>query len=316
MNTKIVYVLTFSESNWYFEQALLSAYSARMHNPNAEITIVTDDESESLIRGWRNEIYKYVNKVIGINVPTNLNSMQKSRWLKTSLRNIIDGDYLFIDTDTIICRSLNDIDDIEGDICAVPDMHCTIIGSKSSYLIKKFKQAGYPVTEDFIYFNSGVMLVRDNELTRTFYQKWHDIWTSTDKKGVTIDQVALRIANVECGNVIRELPGIWNCQIDGYFVNYLYNAYIIHYYAYTNDWDDCMYYFKSRKVFEVIKENGGITPEIIDQLQHPYNAFSTNYKILSGEKLRIYNDYLPMMFLNGSPRRLKLLMWIARLLAI
>lgn len=316
MKTKIVYVLTFNESNWYFEQALISACSARMHNPDAEIVIVTDNESEDLIKeeGWRRVLFKYVNAVLGVSVPNELNRMQRSRWLKTNLRSLVEGDYLFIDTDTVVCQSLEDIDNIEGDICAVRDLHCTALESRSGYMFQKFSQAKYPITKDFIYFNSGVMLVRDKERVHSFYQDWHRLWTDCLDKGVYIDQVALRMADEMHCNLICELPGQWNCQIEGRFLNYLSKARILHYFAYSKDHAAAFNYFKQLHVYEDIRAYHGLTPEIMQHLHAPYESFTSDYEVLTGNALACYYKFKPFFVLEGSPRRFSLFKKLANFL--
>ena len=42
MKTKIVYVLVSDSSDYYYEQTLISAASAKMWNPDAEIVVVVE----------------------------------------------------------------------------------------------------------------------------------------------------------------------------------------------------------------------------------------------------------------------------------
>lgn len=316
MKAKIVYIVTFDENNYYFEQVLVSACSARMHNPNSYIVIVTDENSGKLISGWRMEIYKYINEVICVKLPEGLNNMQKSRWMKTNLRNIIGGDFLFIDTDTIICRQLDDIEKISGDILAVPDWNCELSLSRTkAYTTSKFAHLGLEIDINATYFNSGVLFVRDNPNTRKFYADWHRNWQMTSSKGVNIDQISLSITDRQNECIIKELPGEWNCQTEGKFINYLCNAFIIHYFAFSDDWEGCMYYFKNKDVFERIKNTGHISEKDIDMLSNPYKAFTTEYEVLNGQALRIYAECQPIMSLYGSPRRFILLKWLAKLLS-
>ena len=317
MRTRIVYVLVFDDTNYYIEQALVSECSARMHNPSADILVVTDKDSERLITGWRKEIYRYVSSVVGVDVPHELNKMQRSRWLKTNLRNLIDGDYLFIDTDTVICRPLDDIDRVEEDICAVADWHCMLSQARTKdYTLGKFAKMGEECNLQSVYFNSGVFYVRDTDATRTFYREWHKIWKDGCTKGVWIDQVSLAVTDKQLGHIIRELSGEWNCQIEGKFVNYLHGAYILHYYAFSNDWDQTVFYFKNRMVYENIRAVEGIALPLLKMLKNPYKAFLPNYEMLSGKALRMYQEYQPMFRLYGSPRRYRLLKWFVRLLSI
>ena len=58
MKTKIVYVLVSSETDLYLEQAWLSLYSLRLHNPNAHVVILMDDYTEHSLRENRENFRK------------------------------------------------------------------------------------------------------------------------------------------------------------------------------------------------------------------------------------------------------------------
>ena len=96
MRTKIVYVVTSDETDVYLEQALLSVFSLRKHNPNAYVELVVDQNTNTTITGKRGEILKYIDNKVVVNVPEEYNKLSRSRWLKTSLRQHIKGDFLYI----------------------------------------------------------------------------------------------------------------------------------------------------------------------------------------------------------------------------
>ena len=109
MKTKIVYVLTSSKEDTYLEQTLISVYSARLHNPYADILVVTDNATANTIKGGRAEIKKYLSDIVVVDIPAEYNNMQKSRYIKTNLRKFVEGDFLYIDSDTVIAESLAEI---------------------------------------------------------------------------------------------------------------------------------------------------------------------------------------------------------------
>lgn len=315
MKTQIVYVVTFNESSYFFEQVLISACSARLHNPDARIIIVTDNDSTKLITGWRKEIYKYVNEIKAFDLPDSLNNMQRSRRLKTSLRNIIEGDFIFIDTDTIICRPLDEIDNLKGNIFAVSDMHCPIELSRSMLSIRhNFKTAGLDEPNG-IYFNSGVMFVRDTEASRQFYEKWHSNWKELSTRNIFIDQVSLHKTNKESKEIINELPGEWNCQTEGNFLNFLSNSYIIHYYSFSKEDTKFMYFFKNQAIYEEIRKAKTITEGIYERIVNPRQAFTLDYLLLSGPLVERYHNMKYIHNIYSSPRRFWILQKIARILS-
>ena len=125
MKTKIVYAVSSDEQDIYLEQTVLSVFSLKRHNPDAVVEFVVDERTDKTIVGKRELILQYVNKKIVVEVPESYDKKQTSRFLKTNLRQYIDGDFLFIDSDTVIADSLADIDSFDGDIGAV--INCTLI---------------------------------------------------------------------------------------------------------------------------------------------------------------------------------------------
>lgn len=126
MKTKIVYVVTSDETDVYLEQTLLSVFSLRKHNPNAFVELVVDQDTNATIAGKRGEILKYIDNKVVVNVPKEYNKKEASRYLKTNVREYVSGDYLFIDSDSIITDKLDEIDLFDGDIGAVINNHVPI----------------------------------------------------------------------------------------------------------------------------------------------------------------------------------------------
>lgn len=127
MKTKLVYVLTCAAEAYYIEQALMSIYTARHYNPEAQIILITDDLTDGLLCGTRGQLLRYITeKVVVPFEDASLSMMYRSRWLKTSVRGLISGDFLFIDTDTIINGSLASIDFCGANVAAVWESHLPV----------------------------------------------------------------------------------------------------------------------------------------------------------------------------------------------
>ena len=177
MKTKIVYVVVSDTTDIYLEQALLSVFSLRKHNPNAYVELVVDQDTNTTIAEKRGEILKYIDNKVVINVPEEYNKVCRSRWIKTSLRQHIQGNFLFIDTDTLVTDCLDDIDSFDGEMGAVKDQH-VLVGKNRG--VKKLQinaeRDGWIWSETLAYYNSGVMYVKDSPFTHKFYQTWHNKW--------------------------------------------------------------------------------------------------------------------------------------------
>ena len=228
MNSQIIYSIISSEQDHYLEQLIMSVYSLRMHNPNVYVTVVTDDFTISTFTGWRSCIKEMINHLQVIPIPKEYNQVQRSRYLKTNLRKFIKGDYLFIDTDTIICSSLEEIDNINADIALVADCNGNLLLDEQ-FTINRCRIAGFNKMNKQPYFNSGIMFVRDTIATHKLYTEWYTQWKHSLNKGISLDQPSMNYANLQVGKLIKELPGIWNCQIFFKGWKFLPKAKIIHY---------------------------------------------------------------------------------------
>lgn len=315
---QIIYVVTFDDSNYCFEQAVLSMCSVRMHNPQTVVRMVTDPASASLITGWRKDLLRaYHCEVLAFEVPERFNKLERSRYLKTRLRLLVDGDFLFIDTDTIICRPLNDVRNVKGDIGAVLDSHLLLDENLSVRTENfRFKLAGIDTSDDPAYFNSGVMWVRETPAAREFYKQWSKRWlTLCEEKKIHYDQLSLYLANRQLGHLIQPMAGEWNCQLGGWFLKSLSDAYIIHYYASSHSQEAPFFYFKNEKLYQKIRKHGRVSEEMIESLRHPHLQFNSNYVLLSGDDLAAYKKSKACYDLcMESPRRFWLIDKLARLL--
>ncbi|MBR6883463.1 MAG: hypothetical protein IKN06_10940 [Bacteroidales bacterium] len=260
MKTKIVYVLVLREKKYYYEMFLLSVYSLRLHNPGCEITVVLDRKSWHAVSAMRGEVFDGIN-LLAVDIPSDYLGYD-SRYLKTQLRRFITGDYLYLDTDTVIAGSLSEIDDVRAIVAAIPDGNGPVGLWKQSevFLCRK---AGVETPEGKPYYNGGVLFVKDAPDAYALYEAWHSQWRSMLARGVGRDQMSLLVANQQQGNLIRELPGIWNCQIcSNVAIPYFHKAKIIHYYSNIE-------HFVERFIISHVNSSNGLDKEARELAANP-----------------------------------------------
>ena len=266
MNTKLVYVLTCSPEKYYIEQALISVFSARHWNPDAHIVLMVDDKTDALLVGNRGVLLNYITEKIVVPFDdVSLTPMYRSRWIKTSVRQLIDGDFMFVDCDTIVCKSLSKVDGFEGTVGAVLESHLLVKDFCDSLRKKALKvnaQVGVDLDEEKEYFSSGVIWVKECEEAHVLYEKWHQFWLEGQVMGVPIDQPSLAKANRECGHLISRIPDTYNCIV---FTrnNFTEDAHVLHITAFRNP---CFLF--TEKVFRRIRENG-VEDWIQEAILHP-----------------------------------------------
>lgn len=233
MKTKIVYVVASLDDDIYMEQAIVSAWSARHFNPDCRIEMVCDQDTFATLNSGIRAQYKNLFDQIHIREFLPEQGMkERSRWLKTTLREIVEGDFLYLDTDTVVCADLSYVDDFDFDLGMVLDCNCQF--SKTlvfDWVVPTMKQMyKIDVSRETLYFNSGVAFVRDCQLTREFYKRWNELWVhSMQHFGKLKDQQPLMKANIDMGYVITELSGDLNCQV-AESIQYLHTAHVMHFF--------------------------------------------------------------------------------------
>lgn len=229
MKTNIIYSLISNGVDNYTEQLCISSYTLKHYNSDAHVLLVTDEKTlRCLNSNNQMDLLKYVDEIVKVEIDSSFNGVQRSRQLKTSIRNIVDGDYLFIDTDTLINSDISEIDNYDIEFGAVYDGHnikSPSFSHEKKMLIRKL--FGRDVVFDN-YFNSGIIYVKDTIKNRDFYKKWNEVWLSSKKEGVYYDQIPLAITNTLFDNHIKAIPYYFNTQVNVCPVLYITNSKILH----------------------------------------------------------------------------------------
>jgi len=301
---KYVYVLVSDESDLYFEQALLSITSLKTKMRTAYVTLLTDDKTAEYLRNdhQRAMIFDLLDEFKEISFSENFSKKYRSRWLKTSIRKHIDGDFLFLDSDTIVAKNL--IIKKKMDLGAVLDIHLPLYkrfkNKKYQYFhIQRDKKLNF-TTAYKNYFNSGVIFCSDTPASHDFFSEWHNLWISSCENGILEDQPSFSMANIKLNNIVTEMDGIWNCQLVRNGIPYLGNSKIIHYYNATNN--EKNYFFAKISTYELIRKYGTIIPEISILLKRPYTVFSLNkYNNIKNKYKIIDTLFSKLLFFLFSP---------------
>ncbi len=293
MKTKIVYVLISSDDDIYLEQAYISMFSAKYYMPDCHIVLVTDKLTSETFIGTRKNEVKYADDFIVVDLDSNkFNAQQRSRQLKTSVRNRIDGNFIFIDCDTIITKPLYDIDYIETDIAACRDTHSDFINNPyRNMCIEHGHLLGWPIDQESEYFNSGVIYVKDTNLTHEFYKRWNENLNSGYSKKVYMDQPSFAKTNYEMGHVVKKLPDIWNCELK-HGVKYLKDAYIVHYLC-TNPshfQDKQFFILNEKNVLLEVKKTGEINESIKNTIKDPFYGIAELTHCFAGEDVYYFHS--------------------------
>ena len=290
MRTKVVYIVISRDKDIYFEQVWASAGSLKHLNPNAYILVLTDEETrKSIYSEDRNDSLTYIDEVCAIKFNEDYSNKEKARWIKTNIRNLIEGDFLFIDADTIITGDLSAVDSWDCSIGAVLDSHChsreisDSIPFQDMYVNRLKKVFGLDYNGEDV-FNSGVLYVKDDEIAHRFFKTWHENWLYSNSKGYHVDQLPLLKTNIELGQLIEEIPGEYNCQIRC-SIQFLTRAKILH--TFSSQDNSELSVILGTTIYEEIKREHKITEHVRGVLLNCKEAFTSPSYLVEKKWMRI-----------------------------
>ncbi|SHL48490.1 glycosyltransferase [Fibrobacter sp. UWEL] len=298
MKTKFLYTLVSSENDCYLEQAFLSMASLKYNNPEAKIILLVDQVTNSSFHDNRKKLLSYVDELKVIDVDRESSAFFRSRFIKTNARNLVEGDFLYIDSDTIITKSLNDIDQCQYEIAACQDSHVPFNLNPYKATCKKHAELlNWDLNDDVTYFNSGVIYVKDTQNTRDFYKLWHKEWLSGTKSKVFMDQPSFAKANHIMGDSIRMLDDIWNCELK-YGMQFLKDAKIVHYLCSNKNIHSInnVFLLNDQNYFESIKKNCSITDNIKQLFTDPFKGIVSGTTLINNS---VYSDSIVWYLLNN-----------------
>ncbi len=210
---QVVYVVTSSGRDIYSAMTRVSIASLRLTNPHIKVTVVCDAETDRAMRAGKDPLLDEVDEWIAFETPPGPPAF-RNRFLKTSLRQRITGQFLFLDSDTVIRDDISPVFRMPGDIAAAPNGSRFFSQDQFEGVDREIVvEMGWSV-DQVVYWNGGVLLVSESTGANLFYRKWHEKWQQSFQQLQEYrDQSAMNAALFETGVVNGRLPSGYNAQI-------------------------------------------------------------------------------------------------------
>ena len=266
-------------------------YSLKRHMPDAHIVLVTDNFTQASFEGLRKEELKYADEIVVVPLDGKYTQRQRSRMIKTSIRQNVSGDFLYIDTDTIVCKPFTGLDRVKSDIAACLDTHC------QSYLDNPYRRIGlfdgrkldWPIDTETQYFNGGVIYVKDTDKAHEFYRLWNENLIDSFSKGINMDQPSFAKTNYQMGHIIEVLDDVWNCELK-HGIRYLKDALIVHYLT-TNTSANAggqLFRLNEPDIFDSIKADAQIPAEVDQISDDPFKGLASLTHSFAGDDVYFF----------------------------
>ena len=290
---KILYVLASNPKDTYYEQFLLSLTSLKLVSPELETILLCDTKTKETLTGNRTEYQKLISQVITVEAPGAMTQSEVSRWLKTSMRSHVKGDFLFIDSDTIITENISSISELGLAFAACLDKHSTLESHHMrEYIISNNGKLNFNAHLSIPHYNSGIIFCKDTTETHNLFNRWHELWLFSNSRNIPVDQPSFNQAISENYSIFKELHGIWNCQICYNGLPFLAKSKIIHYFASSLNSLNPPFILASDSILKQIKESGKIPEIALKHLENPRAAFVSESRIITDNEMELVNSFI------------------------
>ena len=226
---RYVYVLVSSEVDRYAAMCYLSAASVRYADSSARFTLLTNTETDRWLAKGNHKLSQVIDQVQV--VPIEAGNVVASRVLKTTMLQRVQEDFIFLDTDTVMLKPISHRLNETAALAMAEDRFPRHPKPEfPDWVIPLYKQLGWecPTRQ---YFNSGVMVVRNNADSQRLFENWHERWKTYHKQtGKTHDQPALNSVIHSLNIPVETLPLKFNAMVR---VDELYRwqAHVLHFFA-------------------------------------------------------------------------------------
>jgi hypothetical protein len=201
----VCFVVTAKHLRLYADMAAVAALCVRRLHPQARIMLVTDEPTACAIDHHSHALRNIVTEIVVRPTGTD-NPLVSSRHLRTVLRQLVKGDYLYLDSDTIAVRPLDRGWPRAADLAMARDRNQRGITPLALPGIEKLRvKLAWEFRKD-CYLNAGVMFVRDTPAAHAFYAEWHRRWKQALSLGIWQDQFSLNSASTTSIATIAILP--------------------------------------------------------------------------------------------------------------
>ena len=210
---KYVYVVCSTGDDHFAEIGAVSIASLRLASPHARITVLTDRETANLDSPGVAAIRNAADDFVGVDCPGK-DPIDRSRFLKTGMRGLVSGPFLYLDSDTIIMKSPDAIWNFAGDIAASPNLGINGKPYPCSDETPETCAALRWTLGSRRYLNAGVIYFADNDAARAVGEQYRSSWLEFQRViGKPNDQLAFNHAVDLAKPRLAILPCTFNAQI-------------------------------------------------------------------------------------------------------
>jgi hypothetical protein len=209
----IVYCLTATAGSGYETMTRVSVATLRLTNPKVLVTVVCDLDTYNSLQGGESQLFSEADSVVAVRTPIGTPTF-RSRFVKTQLGCLIEGPFLFLDTDIVVRKPLKALQELSCDIAAAPNhSRDTLSEQMWSEDQTNLDAMGWQVREPYV--NTGVIWYGGSKGSIAFASEWHQKWLANGEvTGRFRDQPAFNCVLSSSSQLrFKSLRHSWNAQV-------------------------------------------------------------------------------------------------------
>lgn len=195
----VCYVLTGGAGSVYADMTAVSLLSLLDQHPDTPVTLLADEATARGLEAAGGPLARQA-RIQPVPVRDGNDPMTASRSIKTRLRELVDGDVLFLDADTLVFRPIEASLVRSRAARLAYDRYHPRGGPAlqlSGWVEDLLQKAGWP--RPAAYYNSGVMWLPDSPAVRQLCAEWRRRWLEGRNLGTWKDQPSLNVAVDQAG---------------------------------------------------------------------------------------------------------------------
>lgn len=211
MELTAVYCLVCEKNSNFSNWAYISSQAAKRYSGISRTALCVDASTFEALE--KHPIVLEIDEIHVVDDLPNASLRLRSRFVKTQIRQLVSGDIIFLDSDTIPIGDLRDLSNDQSDIAAVPDV--TPLSALSHWYPQACKDLKWSIPRDH-YLNSGVVYMKGSEKVLEFGNRWHERWLQWrdfDKSGYAADQPSFNSSLIDSNVKVKILDPKYNTMV-------------------------------------------------------------------------------------------------------
>lgn len=210
---RAVFALTSQGRDIYSAATRLAIASLRQSNPWLPVIVAVDGATHEALRASADPLCSEADDWLVVDVPQG-NAEFRNRHVKTRLRALLPGPFLFLDSDILVRGDLSAIFGTDCDIAGACNHSRQIPSEQIWDQDRETLEAMAWLVRDDIYVNGGVLFFSDTDAAHALAAEWHRRWlSSAEATARNRDQPALNSALRACSARLHVLDDRYNAQI-------------------------------------------------------------------------------------------------------